>query len=595
MNTVLVEFPILGKAVEIERGSKISDACEKAGHPLNLVCGGKGRCGKCEVDIQIKGVTSTVLACQVEVCDELKVMITGEEVEAQILTSNMLKHTNPNPSTRLIHVKREQLITPLCENDYETLLNVLDLELKQPSLEVLQKFSTIYHNPQGLNIILYNDEIVDILPGDSTQPIYGLAFDIGSTSVVGYLYDLKTYEQVGVSSRLNKQTAIGGDVISRIDYAISNPDGLKRLNKLVIETVNEIIENICVENNIHKDHIYQASFCGNSTMQHLFLGLYPANLGLKPFSSATHKSVLTDARSLHININTKAKINFLPLLGGFVGADTAAVLLSIQNDDKNRLIIDLGTNGELGVGKNDDYKVTSCACGPALEGAGLEYGMRGTKGAIERVRISNGQVFYKVIGEVKPQGICGSGIVDMVAELSEHNIVNAGGTFIDPSKIEDTELAKRVIKTDKGKAFIIAYGEETESGEPLLMTQQDIRQVQLAKAAIYTGCLMLIEECGLKGKDLEEILIAGAFGNYIDINKAQAIGMIPNFENVPIYSIGNAAATGSQIFLLSREDQEECIKLAAKAEHIEIASNPNFVNGFIMNTSLKLQEEDDDE
>ena len=220
--------------------------------------------------------------------------------------------------------------------------------------------------------------------------------------------------------------------------------------------------------------------------------------------------------------------------------------------------------------------------------------MRGTKGAIERVTIANGQVFNKVIGGVKPQGICGSGIIDIVAELSENNIVNSGGTFIDPSKIEEPELAKRVIKTEKGKAFIIAYGEETESGEPLLMTQQDIRQVQLAKAAIYTGCLMLIEECGLKGEDLEEILIAGAFGNYIDINKAQAIGMIPHFENVPVYSIGNAAATGSQIFLLSREEQEECIKLASKAEHIEIASNPNFVNGFIMNTSLKLDEEDDE-
>ena len=591
---VSVEFPIIGKSIEIEKGSKISDACEKIGHPLNLVCGGKGRCGKCEVDIQIKGTTSTVLACQVEVSDGLKVMITGEEVEAQILTSNMLKHTNPNPSTRIVHVKHDELVTPLCGNDYETLLSVIDLDLSQPPLEVLQKFSTIYHNPEGLNIILYNDEIVDILPGDSTQTIYGLAFDIGSTSVVGYLFDLKTYEQVGISSRLNKQTSIGGDVISRIDYAISNPDGLRRLNKLVVESVNEIIENICTENNIDKNNIYQASFCGNSTMQHLFLGLYPSNLGLKPFSSTTHRAVLTNAKSLSININSKAKINFLPLLGGFVGADTAAVLLSIQNDDKNRLVIDLGTNGELGVGKNNDYKVTSCACGPALEGAGLEYGMRGTKGAIERVTIANGQVFNKVIGGVKPQGICGSGIIDIVAELSENNIVNSGGTFIDPSKIEEPELAKRVIKTQKGKAFIIAYGEETESGEPLLMTQQDIRQVQLAKAAIYTGCLMLIEECGLKGEDLEEILIAGAFGNYIDINKAQAIGMIPHFENVPVYSIGNAAATGSLIFLLSREEQEEGIKLASKAEHIEIASNPNFVNGFIMNTSLKLDEEDDE-
>lgn len=583
---VNVNFPMIGKSLVIEEGSKISDACVKIGYPLNLVCGGKGKCGKCAVDIRTDGKVSTVLACQVNVFENIDIMISGEEIEAQILTTNMLKEIHPNPSLVMIHVDSKDLKTPMCENDFETLLKVLQIEINEPSLEILQKLSNTYHNPEGMNIILYEKDMIDVLPGDTQKSIYGLAYDIGSTSVVGYLYDLTTFEQIGISSRLNKQTSIGGDVISRIEYTMTNPDGLKRLHTLVIDTVNEIADNICMDNHIDKNDIYQASFCGNSTMQHLFLGLNPAHLGLAPFTSTTHHGVLTKASNLKLKINPNACVNFLPLLGGFVGADTAAVLLSLQNDNKNRLVIDLGTNGEIAVGKNYSYKVSSTACGPALEGAGLEFGMRGTKGAIERINIIGEDVFYQVIGKGKPQGICGSGIIDIVAELFRCNLINKRGAFVDPSEVSVPELAKRIITTETGKAFVIAYGEETESGKPILMTQKDTRQVQLAKAAIYTGCLMLIDECGLKGEDLDEILIAGAFGNFIEIDKAQSIGMIPHFKNVPVYSIGNAAATGCQMYLLSKEEQIECRKLAENAEHVEIATNPTFTSKFMSNTYL---------
>lgn len=581
---VSVEFPRLNKIIDIEENSKISDACEKVGHPLNLVCGSKGKCKKCAVDIESDGHIKTVLGCQETVFDGLKVLIEDEKVEAQILTTSILKDFKPNPSLTSMYLEKNQLKTELAENNWDTILKKLDKNLHNPPLEILQKISRIYHNDDGLTLILHNNLLIDVVAGDASNEIYGLAFDIGSTSVVGYLYNMKTYEQIGVSSRLNKQTQIGGDVISRIDHTMSNPKGLERLRSLVIDTINEITDNICTENEIDKDKIYHATFCGNSTMQHLFLGLYPEHLGMSPFTSTIHKEVSTRCSYFGININSNAQISFLPLLGGFVGADTSAVLLSLPNDDKKRLVIDLGTNGEIAVGSNFSYKVSSTACGPALEGAGLESGMRGTKGAIERFEIKDGDVEYKVIGDVNPRGICGSGIIDLISELLRCNIINKRGAIVDKSKINNAKLADRIIINNNIKSFIICYENETESGKAIIISQKDIRQVQLAKAAIFTGCNMLITECGLIGVDLDEILIAGAFGNYIDIVKAQYMGMIPSFDNVPIYSIGNAAATGCQMFLLSKEDQKECNLIAENAIHVELATNPSFSTQYMKNS-----------
>lgn len=583
---ITVKFPKLGKELQINSDAKVTEACAIIGEPLNQVCGGKGRCGKCKVDIVENGETKTVLGCQTTVSEGLQIMITGQDVSAQILTTNMIKDVQPNPSLRLVQIDRDNLKTPLGESDWETILYTLDMELQPPNLEILRKISNVFHNPKGIQLILYDDTVIDVLPGDREAKLYGLAFDVGSTSVVGYLFNMLTYKQVGISSKLNKQTSIGGDVISRIEHTIHNANGLKELNQLVLETVNDIIEDICVKNNINKNDIYQGTFCGNSTMQHLFLGLNPAHLGLAPFTSTTHDTVYTNGAYAGVNINPLGVISFFPLLGGHVGGDTAAVLLSIQNDDKFRLIIDLGTNGEVAVGRNYSYKVSSMASGPALEGYGLEFGMRGTTGAIERALITNGKFYYKVIGKAKPQGICGSGIIDLIAELLRNDLVNKRGAFVDAANVESEDLANRLQTLDGEKIFIIAHGEETDNNRPIYLSQKDIRQIQLAIAAIYTGCKMLIAESEIEGEDLEEILMAGAFGNYIDIEKAQYIGMIPYFKDIPVYSIGNAAATGSQLFLLSRKDKEECIKIAENTVHVEIATNPNFTANFYKNAYL---------
>lgn len=583
---VTVKFPKLGKSIEIEAGSKVTEACAIIGEPLNQVCGGRGKCGKCTVDIIKDGKLENVLGCQTMVSNELEIMIDGEDVNAQILTTNMIKDLKANPSLKLVHLKRRDLITPLGENDWETLKKAVGTEFQRPSLEILRKLSNVFHNKEGINLILYEDILVDVLPNSIEQNLYGLAFDIGTTTIVGYLFDMVTYKQIGLSSRLNKQTSIAGDVISRIEYTMTEPDGLETLNNMVIDTVNEIIEEICNTHKINKDDIYQGTFCGNSTMQHLFLGLNPAHLGLAPFSSITHDIVYTSGKTAKINMNPLGVVSFFPLLGGHVGGDTSSVILSVQNDDKYRMIIDLGTNGEVAVGKNYTFKVSSMASGPALEGYGLAFGMRGTTGAIERVTITNGNLYYKVIGKGKPKGICGSGIIDLIADLVRNDIINRRGSIVDPEGVKSQDLASRLVKINDQKVFILAHGEETVDGKPIYLSQKDIRQIQLAIAAIYTGCNMLMSESDIKGEDLEEILMAGAFGNYIDIEKAQYIGMIPYYKDVPVYSIGNAAATGSQLFLLSQEDKKECEKIAENAIHVEIATNPNFTENFMNNTYL---------
>lgn len=586
-NRVKVEFPLVNRTVEVAQGTKVSDACAQAGYPLNLVCGGKGTCKKCAVEIEEDGVAKVILSCQEIVYDGMKVLLREEEQKAQILTSSALDAVDFDPPLRMAAIPSEKLKVEIGENDWDVLKSHLDPGIEEPDLDALQQMALHFHHPAGIKVVLNENTILDILPGDHDAPLYGIAFDIGTTSVVGYLYDLEEHLLIGIESTLNKQTELGGDVISRIDHVIGDIGKLPRLQKLVMDSINEITTAICKEYNIDASDIYLASVCGNSTMQHLFLGLYPEHLGKAPFSSTTHKSVVVKASRVGMTMNPRGIVTFLPLLGGFVGADTTAVLLSLPNDGNVRLMIDLGTNGEIAVGKDKDYKVSSTACGPALEGAGIKYGMRGTKGAIEKIQADNGDVEYQVIENVKARGICGSGVIDLMALLFNEGVINKRGAFVEPETIGKEKLAARVQIRDDKKVFIIAYAGETEQGEDIYFSQDDIRQVQLAKGAIYTGCIMLMDSYGVTGDELSEIVLAGAFGNYIDIRNAQSIGMLPWFENVAVRSIGNAAGTGSQMHLISRSKQEECNEIEARAQFVELANDPTFAKQYMRNTYLQ--------
>lgn len=593
LNTIRIFFPLLDKSIMVEAGKTVAEACALVGFPQNLVCGGKGTCKKCLVTIRENDLVSEVLGCQHIISQDMSILISKEAALSQILETTDNDELSFNPKTRIASIPFSQLKTEMCSYDLETIRKVLDLPVTMSSIKVLQKSSEIFHqkNFTFMNFVLFNNEIIDLVPSNEEINAYGVAFDIGTTSVVGYLYDLTNGVLIHQYSSLNKQISFGGDVISRIDYASTSHENLNNIQRAIIETVNNILSNLFYESKITAEAVYDCVFCGNSTMAHLFLGLNPLHLGLSPFTGVSRDTVTLNAEELNININPLGKITFLPLLGGFVGADTTAVLLGLPKDDAYRLMIDLGTNGEIAVGNHNKYFVASTACGPALEGAGIHMGMRGTTGAIEKIALVDNEIKCHVIGDAPALGFCGSGIIDAIAFLFREKLIYDRGNFIKGEDLENHPLKDRFgIDETNQRYFIFVRHTDNPNGKEMIITQKDVRQVQLAKAAIFTGCFLLTEKFGIKGQDLKEITLAGAFGNYIDIKNAQFIGLLPKIEGVPIRSIGNGAGTGSQLFLLSQDEANRCEEIPQNTTHIELATDPNFSNLYMQNTTLGQNE-----
>lgn len=593
---IKVYFPNQNKKIFIDRGSSIASACTEAGFVLDFVCGGKGTCKKCQVEIENGVNKKSVLACQEKVYSDLKVFLADHQFKtmAHILTDNIIDGVDFNPSLRKKYIEKETL--PLCSSMWEYYTTKANLDIQIPPLPLLQKFSLLQedNDNNGITLVMWANQVIDIEANNTTDKSYGFAIDIGTTTIAAYLYDLATGKKMGVYSALNGQVVEGGDVITRIGACINKSHGLLLLQGKVIETINQLIDKAVKEHNISNDNIYTMAVCGNSAMQHLFLGLWPEKLGTLPFASVVRRDVISRAEELNLNIHPRGIVHFLPLVGGFVGADTTAVLLSLLDKDteKMRLIIDLGTNGEIVLGNKDKMLTTSTAAGPALEGAGIQFGMRGTSGAIERVNLSKGMIEYKVIMDERPLGLCGSGLIDAIAEMLKTGLINERGKLLTKDeylarcKPAYRSLAKHLEKVDNTNVFVLVPERQSQRDEIIYISQKDIRAVQLAKGAIYTGCMLLMKEYGIQGKDLDEILIAGAFGNYIDVKKGQFIGLLPSFEGVPVISIGNAAGAGVQQFLLSKTFQERVIPMIKNIEHVELASNPNFHEEYFRNINF---------
>jgi len=594
-NKVMIHFPNQDIKIPVEKGISIALACSKAKLPLDLVCGGKGICKKCITEIEEDGKKKTVLACEHKVDSDVVVFLREYQIKktVNILTDSFLNKTNLNSSLKKIFIKYEAL--PLCSSTWEHITKKAQFNLQPPSLSLLQKLSSEFEKTSaGKTLVLWRDKLIALEEENTTDHAYGVAIDIGTTTVAAYFYDLVTGKRLGIYSALNGQVVAGGDVITRIVECTNNPQGLETLQSYIVDTINQLIDEAVREHKINRQYIYTIVLCGNSAMQHLFLGLNPKNLGKVPFTNIIKSEVIAKANQLNLNISPQGIINFLPLIGGFVGADTTAVLLSLEDHDtdKIRLIIDLGTNGELVLGNKNKLLATSTAAGPALEGAEIQCGMRGTNGAIEKVTLSNGHIQFKVIMNEKPLGICGSGLIDSIAEMLKVGIINDRGKllsrdeFLANCRPEHRALAAYLERLDDTNIFILADKSQSQSGKKIYISQKDIRAVQLAKGAIYTGCMLLLEEYGIKGENLDEILIAGAFGNYIDIEKGQYIGLLPSFEGVPIKSIGNAAGAGVQRFLLSQDIQDRTVDLIKNIQHIELASNPSFHMEYFKNINF---------
>lgn len=597
-----------GREIDIMEGSTLMKAFKEAKIELGFPCGGNGKCGKCRLRV-IEGTIQSSdterrfleekeiekgihLACYTRVYSDASVEIFEEDPSHhKILLSNQHRQLHVHPHIRKEYVQVEKPSLMDHRSDWKRLCDSVMEKRKEEvkpiesNIYLLKKLPEAIRNAKYcLTAVTYEGELLDVEEGDTTHKMLGMAFDIGTTTVVGYLMDLNSGKELAIVSTLNPQTNYGADVITRTNYTMQQEDGVIILQSVILEAINNLIHEALEKVHADEEDLYVVTIVGNTCMHHLFLGLDPQYIGQSPYIPVTSELVVTKATDLDIHMNKAGKILVLPNIAGFVGADTVAVLLATEMDTSEdiKLMMDIGTNGEIVLGRKGRLFACSAAAGPAFEGAQITSGMRGAVGAIDHVYFGE-DLFYSVIGEGKPRGICGSGLLDVVAGLLELGIIDTRGNFVSDEKVKNPKaevFKKLVIEHEGNKAFLLVDEASTIHGRPILITQQDIRQLQLAKGAMATGVKILMEKYGISEDDIKEVLLAGAFGNYLNPHSACVVGLIPKELEGKITMVGNAAGTGSKIALLSREEYKRAANIASSVEYVELATYPNFTNIF---------------
>lgn len=627
---VTVIFQPSGKRGQVERGKTILQAAQDLGVPIESVCGGKQTCGKCRVRMEkgfftrealesrIENLTPFTaeeskfiderereagyrLACRAELKGDVLIYIPEEARAKKQVTRKEAREIslelNPGVKGYYIELPPPNLKEPL--GDFERLHRALKTTFGLKDLTI--DSHTLQRLPQKLRsadwkvtaLVWMDREILDIRPG-KVADFFGVAVDIGTTTVAVYLCSLKNGQVLATAATMNPQVIYGEDVMSRITFAMINPgDGLKRMRKAVIEDLNGLIRSIAESAKIRPEDIMEMVVVGNTAMHHIFLGIDPQFLGLTPFPPAVHRSLDFKARNLGLQVHPAANVHVLPIEAGFVGADNVAVLIAEEPHlkDEMTLIIDVGTNGELILGNKERLLSSSCATGPAFEGGHLKFGLRATLGAIERVRIDpkTFQVRYKVIGlekwsdectpgEIQARGICGSGVVEIVAEMLKAGLLEKSG------RINGKMDCPRLRRAEKGYEFIIAPAEETSIGQDITISTSDIRAVQLAKGALYAGAKVMMDVLGIQR--LDRVILAGAFGSLIDRERAMILGMFPDCDLEKVISVGNAAGDGARIALLNQKKRAEAARLAREVQYLELTTYPKFTEEFVAAMSI---------
>jgi uncharacterized 2Fe-2S/4Fe-4S cluster protein (DUF4445 family) len=436
-----------------------------------------------------------------------------------------------------------------------------------------------------VTVVIHQDEIRGLEEGNSADTLLGIAFDIGTTTIVGYLMDLYTGRELQVVSALNPQNCFGADVISRITHVNQVENGLADLHSAVTNALDLLIGEAVENAGIKRADIYAVSVVGNTCMHHLFLGITPRQVALAPYVPAISEPVAVDPVDVRLAVNPAGKVFVLPNIAGFVGADMAAVLLATEMDQSReiKLIMDIGTNGEIALGSRNRIVACSAAAGPAFEGAQITYGMRGAPGAIDHVLFDDG-VSFTVIGDEEPKGVCGSALLDTVAGLLKLGIINDKGKYIEPGNITNAAgrmLKDRLVKHQGAWAFLLTGDSADPQGKKILITQHDITELQLAKGAIAAGIKTLMKTLGVETEQIQEVLLAGAFGNTLNPQSACTIGLIPQELESRIKMIGNAAGAGAKLALLSSQEYKRAAQLAKNVDYVELGSDREFMNNFV--------------
>ena len=581
-----------GIQIHVSDRTSVLEAAQRAGIVLNSVCAGAGTCKKCRV--RLEHSSETVLACQTLITEDLTVTIpdTSRFFEQKILEEGISTKEKLDPCVHKYHLNIPKPDLHDLRSDAQRLIETADALVKTQtpdtfsmSTSVLRELPLVLRQQNyDMTAVCHHNRILAVESGNTTDVNFGLAVDMGTTTVVASLVDLVSGQTIATASQTNPQISFGDDVISRIHYSTNQYQGLLKLQDKIINGLNELIVQLCAQANVNQNQIYELTAAGNATMQHLLLGIPVTQIAQAPYVAAFSEAVNVPAGQLNLQIHPEANVFVMPGVAAHVGGDTVAVALAaaLRHSEKINLAIDIGTNGEILLGNRDRLLACSAAAGPAFEGARIRQGMRAAAGAIDQVRIDE-TVEINVIGDVKPMGLCGSGLIDAVAELLRNRTLDPSGKLLSDNELPDTlspELQKRIVTFEKQNAFVLATNEQTGQSEPILLTQRDIREVQLAKAALAAGIQMLIDELQNKSNNIDRIYLAGAFGNYIQPAAARRIGLLPHLESTQIQPIGNAAAAGAKAVLLSQTARQHAEQLARQIEYVELAGRPDFQDRF---------------
>jgi len=622
-----VRFLPADREASVAAGTLLSDAAQQAGVDINMPCGGQGRCGRCAVIVEEGPVrrhsterlspedvaAGYCLACQTAVEGHVVVTVPPQEkIERRLDTSKRAaKVTLPFPYSMRDQPLRKFVVTldpPSLEDQtddwsrvHRELARRYDLDEVTASLPVLRRLATAlrqgdwtvtavveldnWQRPQG------PPRLIDVLPGERLESLWAIAMDIGTTSNVVWLVDLISGEVMVQKADYNGQIARGEDVISRIIYASKNENGLEELQQLVVNTFNGLLQELTEERSIDADEIYKAVVSGNSTMLHLFTGIPPETIRLMPFVTVVNQLPPFEAREIGLGINPAAAVDCLPGIASYVGADITAGVISsgmCGEDEALTLFVDVGTNGEMVLGDCSWLIACACSAGPAFEGAGVVDGMRATAGAIEEVWVDQEtyEARYRVIGDEKPRGLCGSGLISLMAEMFVAGVIDKSGNV----NLElDTD---RVREGEHGGEYVVAWGDETESGKDIVITDVDLDNLMRAKAAIYAGFSILARSVGLTLDVVERVLIGGAFGQYINVEKAIQIGLLPDMPYDSFHFLGNTSVRGAYMALISREQRERVAEVGEMMTYLELSADNTFFDEF--NAALFLPHTDAD-
>jgi uncharacterized 2Fe-2S/4Fe-4S cluster protein (DUF4445 family) len=598
-----LHFEPNGTRVRVPPGVTLFDAASWNGIAIDSTCGGHGTCKKCRVKILEGNAPASPLDARAFSPDELRA---GWRLACRVQTAADLRVEVPplvtRPKAATVGVGRQVILRPAAQKRYleldepsladqqtdieRVLAGVDDLELRV-ELAVLRTVGRVLRAADyKVTAVIVDEVLIAVQPGDTTSTLYGIAFDLGTTTVVATLLDLTTGTPLAVASMLSKQQPFGADVITRISSIMMDPAAMDRLTGLAHETLRELTADICTEAGVDPADVLEVAIAGNSTMTHIALGIDPEPLGVAPFIMSTRHFPEILAHDLGLAVHPRARAVVFPSFGAYVGGDITAGLLAsgMDRDSRTRLFIDIGTNCEIVLGNSEWLLATAAPAGPAFEGAAIRCGMRAADGAIEVVTMTTDSLDLKVIGDAAPAGLCGSGLVDAVASLVSLGLLDPSGRLVSEEQAAQIApgLAPRLTRLGAERILVLHWlGEPGDAEHSIYLSQRDIRELQFAKAAIATGWNILLEEAGLQPSDIRQVLLAGSFGSYLSPANAIRLGLVPDLPVLRVVSAGNVAGEGAKMVLLSMRERAGALALLEEVRYVELSDRADFNDRFV--------------